>query len=182
MPKEVACALILLRRPVVVAGVVALTLTFSTVAYARFGWTPRLWSLLPLLIALALIIVLDVRLKLIPDVITLPAMIYALIGATFADTLALPSAVLGAITGGGIVLLIAVISRGAVGGGDIKLMAMLGAALEWKSALAVLALSQVAAALVALSLLVGRRAGRRDSLPVGAIIALIGALMLLGGR
>jgi prepilin signal peptidase PulO-like enzyme (type II secretory pathway) len=182
MHNEVACALTVLRRPVYAGGILALTLTFSTVGYARFGWMPRLWWLLPLLIALALIIVLDLRLKLIPDVVTLPAIVYALTLATFGDTLALGSAVLGAITGGGIVLLFAVISRGAVGGGDIKLMAMLGAALEWKSALAVLALSQVAAALVALSLLVGRRAGRRDSLPVGAIIALIGALMLLGGR
>ena len=60
-------------------------------------------------------------------------------------------------------------------------MAMLGAALGWKGALAVLAFSQLAAALVALGLLIGRRAGRRDPLPVGAVMSLMGAVMLLGG-
>ena len=88
---------------------------------------------------------------------------------------------LGAVTGGGIVWLVAVVSRGAVGGGDIKLMGMLGAALGWKGALAVLAFSQVAAALVALTLLIAQRAKRRDLLPVGAIISILGIVMLLGG-
>ena len=79
------------------------------------------------------------------------------------------------------VLLVAVISRGAIGGGDIKLMAMLGAALGWKGALVVLAFSHVAGAIVALGFLIARRAGKRDSLPMGALISLLGAVMLLGG-
>jgi hypothetical protein len=58
---------------------------------------------------------------------------------------------------------------------------MLGAALGWKGALVVLAFSQMLAALVALGLLIARRAGRHDLLPVGAIISLLGAVMLLGG-
>jgi leader peptidase (prepilin peptidase) / N-methyltransferase len=178
---EVACALALLRRPLSVGGVLALFLTFSVVAFQRFGWTPRLWCLVPLLIALAVIIVLDFRTKVIPDVVTLPGIVYALAVAGFVESPALGQALLGAAAGGGVVFLVAVISRGAVGGGDIKLMAMLGAALGWKGALAVLAFSQVGAALVALGLLIGRRAGRRDPLPVGAIISLLGTIMLLGG-
>jgi len=58
---------------------------------------------------------------------------------------------------------------------------MLGAALGWQGALAILAFSQVAAALIALGLLISHGAGRRDTLPVGAIISLLGAVMLLGG-
>ena len=177
---EAAYALALLRRPACVAGVLALALTFSVIAFLRFGWTPRLWSLAPLLIALATIIILDLRTKVIPDVVTLPGIGYALALAGFGESPSLGLALLGAAAGGGIVFLVAVISRGAVGGGDIKLMAMLGAAGGWKGALAVLALSQLAATLVALGLLIGRRAGRRDLLPVGAIISLLGGLMLLG--
>jgi leader peptidase (prepilin peptidase)/N-methyltransferase len=135
---------------------------------------------MPLLIALAVIIVLDLRTKVIPDVVTLPGIGYALALAGFVESPSLGPALLGGVAGGGIVFLIAVISRGAVGGGDIKLMAMLGAALGWKGAVAVLALSQVAAALVALGLLIARRAGRHDELPVGAIISLFGVVMLLG--
>jgi leader peptidase (prepilin peptidase)/N-methyltransferase len=135
----------------------------------------------PLLIALAVVIVLDLRTKIIPDIVVLPGIAYALVVAVFMESPALVEAVLGAVVGGGITLLVAVISRGAIGGGDIKLVAMLGAALGWKGALAVLAFSQLAAAVVALGLLIGCRAGRRDPLPVGAVISLVGAVMLLGG-
>jgi Flp pilus assembly protein protease CpaA len=132
-------------------------------------------------VALAVIIVLDLRTKIIPDVVTLSGIVYALVVAAFMENPSLSGAVLGAVAGGGIVLLLAVVSRGAVGGGDIKLMGMLGAALGWKGAFAVLAFSQVAAALVALALLILHRARRRDTFPVGAIISLFGMLMLLGG-
>lgn len=181
MQGEAARALALLRRPVCLASVLALALTSTVIAFLRFGWTPRLWCLVPLFIALAIIIVLDLRTKVIPDVVTLPGIAYALVIATFMESPSLAGAVVGAVTGGGIVWLVAVVSRGAVGGGDIKLMGMLGAALGWKGALAVLAFSQVAAALVALTLLVAQRAKRRDLLPVGAIISLLGMVMLLGG-
>jgi prepilin signal peptidase PulO-like enzyme (type II secretory pathway) len=180
MQGEAARALALLRRPVCLASVLGLALTSTVIAFLRFGWTPRLWCLVPLLIALAVIIVLDLRTKVIPDVVTLPGIVYALAVAAFFETPPLGQAVLGAVVGGAIVLLVAVISRGAVGGGDIKLMAMLGAALEWKGALAVLAFSQVVAAFVALGLLIASRASRRDPFPVGSIISFLGAVMLLG--
>ena len=173
--------LALLRRPASVAAVLGLALALSVVAFLRFGWTPQFWGLVPLLIALALTVVLDLRAKTIPDVVTLPGIVYALALAAVLESPPFWEAVLGALAGGGILLLVAVVSRGAVGGGDIKLMAMLGAALGWKGALVVLAFSQVAAALLALGLLIARRAGRRDPLPVGALIALLGAVMLLGG-
>ena len=117
---EAACAFPLLRRPASVTGVLALALTFSVIAFLRFGWTPRLWCLVPLLIALAVITVLDLRTKVIPDVVTLPGIVYALGVATLMESPSLPRAILGAAAGGGIVFLVAVISRGAIGGGDIS--------------------------------------------------------------
>jgi prepilin signal peptidase PulO-like enzyme (type II secretory pathway) len=178
---QTACALALLCKPSSAAAILALAPTFSAIAFLRFGWTPELWSLMPLLIALAVIIVLDIRTKVIPDAVTLPGIAYALAVTAFVKSPSIGQALLGAVVGGGMVFLIAVISRGAIGGGDIKLMSMLGAALGWKGALVVLAFSQMLAALVALGLLIARRAGRHDLLPVGAIISLLGAVMLLGG-
>jgi prepilin signal peptidase PulO-like enzyme (type II secretory pathway) len=178
---QTACALALLRKPSSAAAILALAPTFSAIAFLRFGWTPRLWALVPLLIALAIIIVLDIRTKVIPDAVTLPGIVYALAVAAVVKSPSIGQALLGAVVGGGIVFLIAVISRGAMGGGDIKLMAMLGAALGWKGALVALAFSQIVASLVALSLLIARRAGRHDLFPVGAIIAFLGVVMLLGG-
>jgi len=180
MQNEAANALGLLRRPACATSVLLLALTSSVVACLRFGWTPRLWCLVPLFVALAVIIVLDLRTKIIPDVVTLSGIVYALVVAAFMESPSLSGAVLGAVVGGGIVLLLAVISHGAFGGGDIKLMGMLGAALGWNGAITVLALSQLAAALVALVLLILRRSDRHDFFPVGAIISLLGLVMLLG--
>jgi leader peptidase (prepilin peptidase)/N-methyltransferase len=178
---QTACILALLRKPSSAAAILALALTFSAIAFLRFGATPRLLCLVPQLIALAVIIVLDLRTKVIPDIVTLPGIAYVLVLAGFMESLSLGQALLGAAAGGGVVFLIAVVSRGAVGGGDIKLMAMLGAAFGWERALVVLAFSQLVAAFVALGLLIARRAGRHDLFPVGAIIAFLGVVMLLGG-
>ncbi len=175
-----AVALACLRRPLPLATSLALALIFSTVPFLRFGWTSRFWSVVPLLAACAVVIVLDLRTKTIPDFLTLPGIAYALLLAAFVSSPALGQALLGMAVGGGIVFAVAAISRGAVGGGDIKLMAMLGAALGWKQALVVLAFSQLAAAVILLPLLILRRGRRHDLLPVGAIISLFGAAMLLG--
>ena len=160
-------------------SVLGLGLIFALLALGRHGWTWQWWGVLPLLIALALIVVLDLQSRMIPDVITLPGIGYALLlAAVFRGVADFVEAGLGALAAGGMVLLLAIVSRGGIGGGDIKLMAMLGAALGWKGAFIAFALSQIGAGLVALILVIVRRR-RRQPMPVGALIALFGALILI---
>ena len=149
-------------------------------ALGRVGWTARCWGLLPLLIVLAFVVVLDVQSRVIPDVITLPGIVYALGLAVAVEGLAgLVAAGIGALVAGGVVLLLAIVSRGGIGGGDIKLAAMLGAGLGWKEALLTLALSQVVAGIVVLVLVIVRGRPERP-FPVGALIAALGGLLLIG--
>ena len=176
---EVASALSRLGRPLPLASVLGLALLFTLLAHGQQGWTWQRCALLPLLIALALIVVLDLRSRIIPDVITLPGIAYALLLATgFKGAAGFAEGLLGMLAGGAMVLLFAIVSRGGIGGGDIKLTAMLGAALGWKGAFIAFALSQIAAGLVALILVIVRR--WRQPMPVGALIALFGALILIG--
>jgi leader peptidase (prepilin peptidase) / N-methyltransferase len=86
--------------------------------------------------------------------------------------------ILGLVIGGGVPVIIATISRGAVGGGDVKLMAALGAALGWQNALYVFALSR---ALVVLGLTFISLARPRDRFPIGSFIALVGAIFVAVG-
>jgi prepilin signal peptidase PulO-like enzyme (type II secretory pathway) len=177
---EVGRRLVELFPPVPLACSTGLAFAFALLAIRRFGVVPRWWQLLPLLGALALVVVLDLRARLIPDVITLPGLVYALgLAVVSGRGPTVIEAALGVLAGGGIVLLVALVSRGGMGGGDIKLMAMLGAALGWQGALGALALSQVAAAVMAIGLVVvrGRRSARQ--LPVGALIALFGAVLII---
>jgi Flp pilus assembly protein protease CpaA len=160
-------------------SVLGLGLIFALLALGQHGWTWPWWGVLPLLIALALIVVLDLQSRIIPDVITLPGIGYALLlAAVFRGVADFVEAGLGALAAGGMVLLLAIVSRGGIGGGDIKLMAMLGAALGWKGALITFALSQIVAGLVVLICVIVRRRPRQP-MPVGALIALFGALILI---
>ncbi len=157
-----------------------LGLSFALLAFSRFGWTARWWGLLPLLIALALTVVLDLQSRIIPDVITLPGIGYALLLAVaLGGAAGLAEAGLGALAAGGAVLLLVIVTRGGIGGGDMKLMALLGAALGWKGAFMAFALSQIGGGIVALMLIIMHRRPSRP-LPVGALIALLGGLMLIG--
>ena len=157
-------------------------MAFALVAFQRLGLTPRWLALLPLLGALAAVVVVDLMTKMIPDVVTLPSMVYALVLATVSGgKAALVDAGLGILVGGGLLLLLAVVTRGGIGGGDIKLVALLGSALGWKPALVAFALSQLGGGLVLLYLLIIGRAERRKTLPIGALIALIGAGLLATG-
>lgn len=157
-------------------------LGFALLAIHRFGVVPRWWQILPLLAALAVIVVLDLRIRLIPDVITLPGLVYALSLAALTDRHpTLVEAALGAVVSGGLLLLVAIVSRGGVGGGDIKLIAMLGAVLGWRGALIALAVSQVAGAVIGFGVLVVLRRRPARHVPVGALIALVGAIVLIYG-
>jgi leader peptidase (prepilin peptidase) / N-methyltransferase len=149
------------------------------VAFRRGDSTAQELALVPLFVALALVVVLDARCHVIPDAITLPALAYALLRSAVLGTPAIGEALLGVIVAGGGLLVVAALSRGGIGGGDVKLLAVVGAATGWKSALIALALAQVGGVLVviALSLIHGRLA--RSPIPIGAFIALAGALLLV---
>jgi prepilin signal peptidase PulO-like enzyme (type II secretory pathway) len=161
---------------------VVLGLAFAVLAFQRHGFTARWWALLPLLGVLAALAVVDFTTKMIPDVLTLPAIAYALTLAAIVN--GGPSVIqagFGVVVGGGFLLVLAVVTRGGIGGGDIKLVAMLGSALGWKGALLAFALSQLGGGVVVLYLLLTGRAERRKPLAIGALISLIGAGMLAGG-
>jgi leader peptidase (prepilin peptidase)/N-methyltransferase len=134
----------------------------------------------PLLAALAAATVLDLTSRLVPDRLTLPSLAYALALGAILPMPGPIGAVLGAAVAGGLALLVAMLSRGGVGGGDVKLAAVVGASLGWGSALAVLALSQVLGLTIVLLVSLLRWRLARAPLPVGSIIATLGALVLIG--
>lgn len=77
----------------------------------------------------------------------------------------------GLLLGGGIFLIIAIVSNGGMGGGDIKLMAMLGFWFGIKEILLVMLLSFIIGAVVSVFLLLCRKKGGKDAIPFGPFIA-----------
>ncbi len=89
---------------------------------------------------------------------------------------------LGALIGGGLLLALAIISRGGMGGGDVKFAAALGFWLGWPGIVLGLFIGFVAGGLVSVLLLVTGLRGRKDFIPFGPFIALGAWIALLYGK
>jgi leader peptidase (prepilin peptidase)/N-methyltransferase len=145
------------------------------------GWP----ALFPLFYAAGLLVVTltDYDLQLIPDSITLPGIVLGLvyrgwIGGAWLDSL------LGVLFGGGTLWLLAegyfrIRKREGMGGGDVKLAAMMGAFLGWKLIFAVLS-SLRSRGLFGVALILLRREGD-DPDSVRRLLAPVGLLALLYG-
>lgn len=94
-----------------------------------------------------------------------------LYGVFFINSLDWFDMAVAALLGGGIMLFLAIVSRGGLGGGDIKFVAALGLWLGWKLTLLVLLLSFLAGGVGGAALLLLRLKGRKDFIPFGPFIA-----------
>lgn len=124
----------------------------------------------------------DLEHTIIPDGLNLIGIILGLIYKFSFNYTALGNSFLGLIVGGGIFLLIALVTRGAMGGGDIKLMAVLGFWFGWPQILLVIFLSFIIGAIISIVLLILKIKERKDMIPFGPFIALAAYLNLLWGQ
>jgi len=146
----------------------------------RFGWTARAAVILPLMALLAGAALVDIHRKKIPNWLTLPGLAWVLATSAFLGWPRVTEALLGLSFCGGALMVLAVISRGSIGGGDVKLMTLIGASLGWQWGFGVFAVAQLAAAIVAGCLLVARRKGLHDALPFGPFLAVFALLAMIG--
>ena len=148
-------------------------------------WTlgPTWEALRVLLLGLGLIAVTftDLEHLLIPDRITLPGIAVGFLSQLYPAPRALIGAIAGALLAGAIFYGIALVSRGGMGGGDVKLAAMIGAFVGWQRVLVAIFLAVVAGGIMGLALLLTGRKRRKDPLPFGPFLALGGLLSALWG-
>jgi leader peptidase (prepilin peptidase) / N-methyltransferase len=136
--------------------------------------------------ALVVIIFIDLDFQIIPDRITLPGILIGLIAGSFLlpdpfmryDLLGFQSSIAGFLSGGGLFYAVAVLSRGGMGGGDIKMMAMVGSLMGWKSVLMTTFFGSLTGAVVGIFLMVLKGKGRKTKIPFGPFLAL-GTLVTL---
>jgi leader peptidase (prepilin peptidase)/N-methyltransferase len=95
---------------------------------------------------------------------------------------ALIPSVIGFLLGGGLFLLIAIVSNGGMGGGDIKLMAVLGFWFGWQQLLLLMLLSFLSGAVISVGLLALKIKGRKEAIPFGPFIALAAYVTSLYGQ
>ena len=146
----------------------------------------RAVALLTLLLAIA---VTDLKHYIIPDELSLGGIAAGIALALPAGPPSLPESVVGSLVGGGILWGVAiagsrVFGREAMGGGDIKLMAMIGAFLGWKGALLTIFLGALSGTLIFGPIALYARMTRRPErlVPFGVFLALGAALTFYVGE
>ena len=138
--------------------------------FLRWGisaYTLAGWALTVILVSSAFI---DLDEGIIPDVITIPGVVLGLV-VSFV-TIGFFPALWGALAFGGVLFLVAVISKGGMGGGDIKLAAVIGAFTGIAGAIFTLLLPSFLGSVFGLSLMALGKAGRKTPVKFGPFLAI----------
>lgn len=168
---------------------------FYLAAFNLFGLGWHLPFFLLFLSAMIVITFIDLDFQIIPDEITLPGIIIGLVSASFVlpdpfniqpsalslSVVGFKNSLTGLLLGGGLYFLIAVLSKGGMGGGDIKMMAMVGAFMGWKAVLLTTFLGSLTGSLVGIFLMAFKGKGRKTKIPFGPFLALGSIITLFYG-
>ncbi len=124
---------------------------------------------------------------LLPDFITLSGIAVGLLGALLNPERQFVDALIGVVMGGGFLWATAYIyflvrKEEGMGGGDIKLLAWIGAILGWKAIPFVIISSSLLGSVVGLLLASRSKSGMKTMIPFGPYLAIGGVLFLFGGE
>ena len=140
-------------------------------AFWRFGFSLDLLKYLPLFSILLIVSAIDLERQKIPNLFTAIILAWALLWQVINPSRPWIDAALGLLAGGGITLLIALISRGGMGGGDVKLLAVLGFLAGWLDLLLIFLLAVLLGAAAGIILIFFRKKNGKTALPFGPFIA-----------
>lgn len=159
----------------------------SLCLFLRFGPSPAFAALFLFCSALVVITFIDIEHQIIPDEISLPGIAvgfilsFVLQGHTWLNSL------LGILLGGGSLLLVAYLyqkltGKDGMGGGDIKLLAMMGAFLGWKAVPFIIFTSSLVGSLIGVSIMLLQKKDSKFAIPFGPYLAFGAVLYIFYGK
>jgi leader peptidase (prepilin peptidase) / N-methyltransferase len=154
---------------------------FGVFLYIVFGWGINFMSYSLLIFLLIIITFIDIEHKIIPDGL----IIFGIALGMFFNILYFKTqflgGLLGFLIGGSILLIIALVTGGSMGGGDIKLMAMIGLYLGLAGTRLTMFLSFIAGGVFAVILMIYKRVDRKYEMPFGPFICASALVALVWG-
>ncbi len=160
--------------------------------FINFRLTPEFFLMGTLISALIAATFIDFEFQIIPDVITISGIFAGLIAAVLFPSIltahtwkeALLDSFLGVAAGGSSTYLIGVLGKtafkkDAMGGGDVKLMAMIGAFLGWKFALLVFFMAPFFGAFIGIIIKIRYKV---DMIPYGPYLSLAAVIVIFWGE
>jgi len=133
--------------------------------------------------ALIVVTVIDLYHQIIPDVISLPGVGVGLLASLVLPQLTFFDSLIGFLLGGGSLFLVAtlyhwVFKREGMGGGDVKLLAMIGAFLGWKAVILTILLGSLVGSITGIIIMVLKGKDFKYAIPFGPFLSL-GAVIAL---
>ena len=155
--------------------------------YMRYGMNPPCFIYLAFLSTLLVITFIDIDHRIIPDKISLPGIPVFFIGALFLPDVGYLNSIFGILLGGGSLLLVAegyrlITKQEGMGGGDIKLLAMIGALLGWKGVFFTIFAASAVGTVVGLLVMIATRNNMKLAVPFGPFLAFGAALHVFAGE
>lgn len=154
---------------------------FFALAFLQVGLT---WELLAGLVGISVFVILsvsDMYYQRIPNVILFPSIALLMIIRIFTHPLGIATYLIGAVVGFGVLLAIAVISKGGMGYGDVKLFFFVGLFTGLAGAILTLFLSSIFGTVIGLSMRGLGKLKPRQPFPFGPSIGLAAILVYLYG-
>lgn len=138
--------------------------------------------------ALLAIFFIDLDFQIIPDVITLPGIVVGLGVSLLPEGIGIVNALIGFLVGGGSLYLIALLGdwlfkKDSMGGGDIKMAAMLGAFLGWQKVLLIFISSAFIGMIASLVMMIFSAKIRKERvIPFGPFLAVAAIVSIVYGQ
>jgi leader peptidase (prepilin peptidase) / N-methyltransferase len=146
--------------------------------YFKFGITPLFVVYTLMVSSLLVIALIDLDHKIIPNIITIPGVIVGFFLSLWILPITPLDSLLGLTLGGTMFYVIALVWRGGMGGGDIKLIAMIGSFLGLQGAIFTMFSSALLGSVIGVILILLRKKGRKDTVPFGPFLA-VGAIIYI---
>ena len=164
------------RYPLVelMTGILAIAIFFM------FGLTPEGAVYFVFISSLLVITFIDIDHKIIPDIISLPGIPIGLAASFILPAMTFKSSLLGLLVGGGSLWLVAwtyslITRKEGMGGGDIKLLGMIGAFIGWKGVLFTIFVASLAGTFVGMIVMLLKGKNLKFAIPFGPFLS-IGAM------
>jgi len=165
----------------------AITALSSFFLFITFGVSLSFVYYFSFVAALIAITVIDLYHQIIPDVISLPGIVIGLLGSLVIPQIIFWSSLIGALSGGGSLFLVATVyqwlfKREGMGGGDVKLLAMIGAFLGWKAVILTILLSSFIGSIIGITVMLIKGKDFKYAIPFGPFLALGAMISLFWGE
>jgi leader peptidase (prepilin peptidase)/N-methyltransferase len=164
-----------------------ITAVFALLLFRKYGMTPAYPAVFLFICTLIVVTFIDLDHQIIPHILTLGGIpVFAVLAVLFLG-LSTIDAFLGIMIGAGTLYFVAVYyetltGREGMGGGDVNLLAMLGAFLGWKSLLFILLASSLLGAVVGVALILGKGKDMRYAVPFGPFLCVAAVIHLFFGN